>query len=129
MKAINPDCPTASVDGFARVTLPVSVSTKFWLVSKFSVTEPVFVVSVSVLPRCAAVKVLFSSFLTVSASCACTSVPITSPRLVLDADAVVAPVPPCATLSAVVSPDSDVMSELAPALAFALIVPILSATV
>jgi hypothetical protein len=48
------------VDGLARVTLPVSVNTKFWDASKSRVTDPVLLVSVKVDPRCALVKVVLA---------------------------------------------------------------------
>ena len=53
--------------GLDRVTFPVSVKTKFWLVLKFNVIPPLLLVSVSVCPLCAAVNVLFTSLKTVSA--------------------------------------------------------------
>ena len=93
---MKPDWPIASVDGLAKVTFPVSVKTKFWLASKSNVTDPVLLVSVSVLPRCAAVNVLFVSFATMSASYAWTSEPIAKPKAVRAALADELPVPPSA---------------------------------
>ena len=55
---MKPLCPTASVVGFASVTLPVKVNTKFWFVAKSKVTLPVFDVSVKVLPA----KLTLASF-------------------------------------------------------------------
>jgi hypothetical protein len=70
INAINPLCPTCSVVGLAKVTLPVSVNTKFCLAAKSSVTEPVLVVSVSVVATAVPVTVtpfaVVSSFLTAS---------------------------------------------------------------
>ena len=40
MKTIKPDCPTASVVGLVKVTLPVMLMIKFWKVEKFNVNEP-----------------------------------------------------------------------------------------
>ena len=64
MKTIKPLCPTASVVGFASVTLPVKVNTKFWFVAKSKVTLPVFDVSVKVLPA----KLTLASFAVIFAS-------------------------------------------------------------
>ena len=70
--------------------------------------EPV-AFAVCVAPLCPAVKVFATSFNTVSALYACTSLPIAKPKAVLASDAEVDPVPPPTTANA---PNSKALAPL-----------------